>query len=141
MSLALLIVTSKKIGHKLTNLSWGNALILEYQICQNKTYLFLVVFEENWLFILERMSNSYCCPCETGLKCKVVKNQSEIVAKSFILLGPRNSVILSKNSLFLILFFFAITTSEKGYYNMGCVIQTRCNVYQVTSLLEFWTYR
>ena len=141
ISLVLLIVTSERIKVKLTNLSWGNALILEYQVYQIKTYIFLVVFEKNWLFIQERMSNSYCCPCETGLNCKVVENQSEIVAKSFILLGPRNCVILSKKSLFWILFFFAITISQKGYYNMGCVIETRSNLYQPTSLLGFWTYR
>lgn len=128
ISLVLFIVTSKKISLKLSNLSWSNALILEYQVYQIKPDIFLVVFEKNWLFIRERLSNSYCCPCETGLNCKVVENQSEIVAKSFILLGPGNCVILSKKSLFWILFFFAITISQKGYYNMGCVIETRSNL-------------
>ena len=57
-----------------------------------------MVFEKNWLFILERMSNSYCCPCETGLKCKVVKNQSEIVAKSFILKGPKTALFQTRKA-------------------------------------------
>ena len=85
INLVLLIVTSEKIRIELRNLKRGNALYIKYQICQKKAIIFLVVFEKKRLFILERMSNSYCCPCETGLKCEVVENQSEIVAKSFIL--------------------------------------------------------
>ena len=78
-----------------------------------------MVFEKNWLFIQERMSNSYCCPCETGLKCKVVENQSEIVAKSFILLGARELRYFKQEKLVLNTFLFCNNNFAKRVLQYG----------------------
>ena len=88
------------------------------------------------------MSNSYCCPCETGLKCEVVENQSEIVAKSFILhIRAWELRYFKQEKLVFSTFLFCNDNHEKKYCHLGCVIDTGSNLYQPTSLLEFLTYR